>query len=336
VATDVHAHCVPVNLPAALSAVGSKLGVEVLRSAGSLRIRVLGGATTPPLNPLLMDLPARLSAMDRMGVSRQVISPFIDLTAYELGDSAGMRYARLVNELMAATVDETAGRLLALGTVPLPSGKLAATELQYAVEQLGMVGVEIGTHVHRTQLDDPALDPFWAAAEALACVVLVHPLSGASMDEPYFLGNVIGNPAATTMAVARLMFGGVIERFPSVRLCLAHGGGFLPYQAGRLERAFHAIGRSRGARLTRSPMEILGQLYYDTVLHSPAMIRSLIDLVGADHVMLGSDYPFDMGDPDPIGTLAQVPGLEATQYDSVCSGNLERLLAGIPTPRTSS
>jgi aminocarboxymuconate-semialdehyde decarboxylase len=329
VATDVHAHCVPDGLAEALAAAGGPLGLEMLQSADSIRIRIAGSRTTPPLNPLLADLPARLAAMDRMGVARQLVSPFIDLTAYELEPAAGARYSRLFNELLAATVEQAPDRLHALATVPLQSGEPAARELEYAVARLGMVGVEVGARLPAGHLDDPELAPFWAAAESLGCLVLVHPLSGASAADPYFLGNLVGNPAETTMAAARLIFGGVLDRFPSVRICLVHGGGFLPYQSGRLERGFQAIGHSRGARLETSPQELLGRLYYDTVLHSSAMIRTLIDLVGPEQVLLGSDYPFEMGDPDPVGTLDRVPGLADADRARIRSGNADRLLADL-------
>jgi aminocarboxymuconate-semialdehyde decarboxylase len=325
---DVHAHCVPSELLPILSADGGRFGIEVL-GTDPVRLRIAGQRTTPPLHPALTDLPARLAAMDAMGVARQLVSPFIDLTAYELEATTGGRYSRLFNELLAATADRAPQRLRALATVPLQSGELAARELEHALTKLGMVGVEVGARLPSGHLDDPELAQFWAVAETLGCLVLVHPLSGGTAAVPYFLGNLVGNPAETTMAAARLIFGGVLDRFPSVRVCLVHGGGFLPYQSGRLERGFHAIGHSRGARLETSPRELLGRLYYDTVLHSPAMIRTLIDLVGPEQVLLGSDYPFEMGDPDPVATLAQVPGLSEADRKLIQSANADRLLAGL-------
>lgn len=323
---DVHAHCIPDDLVDMLSAEGRSLGVEVLRAEASVRVRIAGTRTTPPLHPLLSDLTARLTAMGRMGVTTQLISPFIDLTAYELDAEEGARWSRLFNDLMAATAATAPDRLLALATVPLQSGELAAAELDRAITTLGMVGVEIGARRPAGHLDDAELTPFWEAADALGSLVLVHPLSGASANEPYFLGNLVSNPAETTMAAARLMFGGVLERFPSLRVCLAHGGGFLPYQVGRLERGYRAIGSSRGARLTTSPLELLRRLYYDTVLHSPDAIGHLVDRVGPDRVLLGSDYPFEMGDPDPIGTVTAVDSLDGDARDLILAGNADRLV----------
>lgn len=307
-AIDVHAHCVPDGLIDALTRDEARIGVEV-----------------PPLAPLLSDLPARLEAMDRMGVHRQLISPFIGLTAYHLDAPAGRRYTRLFNELMAATVQKAPDRLSALATVPLQSGWAAAGELLHAITQLGMVGVEIATATPSTSLDDKALAPFWEAADDLGCLVLIHPNAGHRGHEPYFLGNFVGNPAETTMAVARLMFGGILDDYPRIRFCLAHGGGFLPYQLGRLERGYAIYGKKKGARLRSTPRELVRRLYYDTVLHSPDMIRFLIDLVGPKHVLLGSDYPFEMGDSDPLGTLAAIPDLEPSDRDLIAGGNAELL-----------
>lgn len=265
--------------------------------------------------------------MDRMGVDRQLISPYIGLTAYELDPRAGRRYSRLFNELMADTVRRADGRLSALATVPLQSGWAAAGELGHAITQLGMVGVEIGTKTPSGHLDDRALAPFWETANDLHSLVLVHPNAAHSGREPYFLGNFVGNPAETTMAVARLMFGGILDDYPHIRFCVAHGGGFLPYQLGRLERGYTMYRDRKGARLRSSPRQLAARLWYDTVLHSAEMIKVLIDLVGPSQVLLGSDYPFEMGEPDPVSLLGMVPGLDDQDRELIATGNAERLTA---------
>jgi aminocarboxymuconate-semialdehyde decarboxylase len=310
-AIDVHAHCVPEGLTAALAQEDRRIGLDV-----------------PPLAPLLSDLPARIEAMDRMGVDRQLVSPYIGLTAYDLDPRAARRYSRLYNELMAETVRRAGGRLGALATVPLQSGWAAAGELGHAITQLGMVGVEIGTRTPASHLDDRSLSPFWETANDLHCLVLVHPNAALRGHEPYFLGNFVGNPAETTMAVARLMFGGILDDYPNIQFCLAHGGGFLPYQLGRLERGYTVYRDRKGARMRSTPRQLASRLWYDTVLHSVEMIRVLIDLVGPRQVLLGSDYPFEMGEPDPVSTLEKVPGLDDQDRELIARGNLERLTAG--------
>ncbi|TCO52279.1 amidohydrolase family protein [Actinocrispum wychmicini] len=324
-AIDIHAHCVPDGLVSALAAGGRRLGVEVLRAGETTRVQ-FAETVTAPLEPSLSDLPARLAAMDRTGVTRQVLSPFIDLTGYWLDEAAGSAYCRLFNEHMAGTVAQAPDRLSALATVPLQSGPAAAKELAYAVAELGMVGAEIGTDTGRGQLDDKELEPFWAAAAELGCLVFIHPNAAARTRFPYFLGNFVGNPSDTTVAAARLMFGGVLDRHPGLRICLAHGGGFLPYQIGRLDRGFHAYGTDWGAELTSAPRDLATRLHYDTVLHSIESTRLLIDLVGAEQLLLGTDYPFEMGDLDPLSTVAAIPGLDERERSLITHGNAEFLL----------
>lgn len=326
---DVHAHCVPVGLLETLERDGGRYGVEITSRDGTRAARIAGRVETPPLRPDLVDVDARIAAMDRARVRTQVLSSWIDLTAYALPPDAGARYARMFNEHLAATAALHPDRFLAVCTVPLQSPERAAQELRHAVERYGMVGVEIATTVDGTELDDPGLDVFWRAAHDLGCLVLVHPyraLAGRPMKR-YFLNNLVGNPAESTLAVAHLVFGGVPERFPDLRICVVHGGGFLPYQWGRLDRGYHAAPRLTAGQLTRPPSEWLRRLYFDTVLHTPQALRVLVDLVGVEHVVLGSDYPFEMGDPDPVATVEAVPGLDDAGRQLILRGNLDHLFA---------
>jgi aminocarboxymuconate-semialdehyde decarboxylase len=214
--------------------------------------------------------------------------------------------------------------------VPLQA-ECGGEELRYAISELGMVGVEIATTVAGRDLDDPDLEPFWSAAEELACLILLHPcaaLAGRGVNR-HFLENLVGNPAESTIAVGHLVFGGVLERHPNLQICAVHGGGFAPYQIGRWDHAFHRNARGAATNLTRPPSEWVSHLYHDTVLHSTRSLRMLIDLVGARHVLTGSDYPFEMGDPDPLSTIAQVPDLTDEERQLVWSGNVTRILAGM-------
>src|SRR5665811_1807370 len=158
--------------------------------------------------------------------------------------------------------------------------------------------------------DSPALAPFWAAAEELRCIVVIHPdqvLPGREKPR-YVLGNFVGNAAETTIAAAHLVFGGVLERHPDLRVCLVHGGGYAPYQAARMDHGYQAEPRLVDKRLSRTPSDYLRMLYYDTVTHSPEVMRFLLDFAGPEHVVLGSDYPFEMGEADPVGSIQRVPG----------------------------
>jgi len=332
---DVHAHCIPSDIMAALETDGYRLGVTVAERHGLRRLLIGGTPSGPPVNPALADLPARLRAMDSAGVRIQLISSWIDLAAYTLPRSQGVRFARMFNESLAQLIGVHQDRFRGLCTVPLQAPGEAAAELRHAVDVLGMVGAEVGTTVAGRELDDPALDPFWAAANDLRCLLLIHPfdaLAGRGVER-HFLSNLVANPAETTIAIAHLIFGGVLERYPDLTICVVHGGGFLPYQVGRLERGYVAKPGLTARHLGESPRTALRRLYYDTVLHDPASLAALITFAGPQRVVLGSDYPFEMGDPDPIATVAAVPGLSEDDRELILRGNVERLL-GVATQPT--
>jgi aminocarboxymuconate-semialdehyde decarboxylase len=325
---DVHAHCVPVGVLETLLTEGGRYGIELAERNGRYAALIGGRVQTSDILPSLSDTPRRLAAMDAAGVDVQLLSSWIDLTAYALDAATGLRYSRMFNEGLAATVAEAPERFRALATVPLQAPKEAAEELRHAITALGHVGVEIATTVDGRELDDPDLEPFWASAEELRAVVVVHPyasLAGRNVSR-YGLNNLIGNPAETTLALGHLIFGGVLERHPDLRLVLVHGGGFAPYQIGRWDRGFSTGARGAAEHLTRAPGEWLRRLYFDTVLHSALSLRHLVDVVGAEHVVLGSDYPFVMGEPEPVRSLDAVPGLGDGDRELILGGTLAALL----------
>jgi aminocarboxymuconate-semialdehyde decarboxylase len=327
---DVHAHCVPVGVVEALRAEGGRYGIELVEEDGRYAALIGGRVRTRGILPSLSDLPRRLAAMDATGVDVQLLASWIDLAAYALDAADGARYSRMFNEGLTATAAEAPERFMALATVPLQAPEEAARELRHAVTALGHVGVEIATTVDGRELDDPGLDPFWAAAEELRALVVVHPyasLAGRDLRR-YGLVNLIGNPAETTIALGHLVFGGVLERHPELRVVLVHGGGFAPYQIGRWDRGFSTGARGAAEHLTRAPGEWLGRLWFDTVLHSAASLRHLVDVVGPEHVLLGSDYPFVMGEPEPVAAVAAA-GLGERERELVLGGNLAALLAEV-------
>lgn len=334
-AYDVHAHTIPERVIAALDAGGHDLGVEIATIDGSRRLVIAGTPARVPLHPGLTDLDARVAAMDVAGVTVQLLSSWIDLTAYALPAGQGVRLARLFNESVAEMVAATPGRFRGLCTVPLQVPARAAEELRHAVDDLGMVGVEIATTVDGRELDDRDLDPFWAAAADLRCLVLLHPLNSLAGRgvRRHFLPNMVGNPAETTIAVGHLVFGGVLERHPDLRVCAVHGGGFVPYQAGRMERGYVGRPDLTATALTGPPRASLERLYFDTVLHDPQALAALVAFAGAERVLLGSDYPFEMGDHDPVSTVAKIPGLGEDDRALILRGNVERLIADVDSRR---
>jgi aminocarboxymuconate-semialdehyde decarboxylase len=327
VIVDVHAHHVPPAFVRRLGAGGAWGVAAEPEGDGDWRVSVNGRRARQPLRARLLDLERRLADMDESGVDVQVVSCWAALTDYAVPVRAAAGYARAFNDELAAAVAVAPDRLRGLAIVPLQAPEAAAAELARAVEELGLVGAEILTRVGERELDDPALDPFWGAAEALGCLLFVHPhdsLAGRRLER-HRIDNLVGNPAETTIALAHLVLGGVLERFPRLRICAAHAGGYLPYAAGRLDHGHRAMGDRIGPALSRSPGEWLRALHYDTVAHSAAALRFLLDFAGAERVLLGSDFPFPMGDRDPVATVLGVPRLTAGERNAVLGETAARL-----------
>jgi aminocarboxymuconate-semialdehyde decarboxylase len=319
---DIHCHYIPPALLEVIRRDGTSHSVEVLGDRGETRVSFAERAATQALPEGMLDLDGRLQWMDARGIEVQVVSPWIDFAAYVLDPDDGAWLARSLNELMAEAVSARPDRFRAMATVPLQEPKLAAEELSHAVSALGMRGVEIATAVRDSELDDDALTPFWSAVEELDVLVLIHPTGSmaASRLPRYFLTNIVGNPAEETAVAAHLIFGGVLERHPRLNVCLTHGGGFLPYQIGRQDRGFASKSEVTARHLTRAPSQYLRRFCYDTITHSTEALQFLIERVGVDRVLLGSDYPFPMGDPDPVATVLGA-GLEGSSADAVLGGN---------------
>ncbi|MCF3960701.1 amidohydrolase [Streptomyces fuscigenes] len=306
---DVHAHHVGALAVERIRDEGAAHGVRlVTREAGGgqvTRVEVGGRPSGLPLIPPLSDVGARLAWMASAGVDVQLVAPWMDLAGYELPPDDGLWLARVQNESAAALRAAHPDRFRIAAAVPLQAPALAADELRRAVTELGHEAVQIGARVGDGGLDDPSLAPFWRAAEDLDVPVIVHP---AELDVPermrrLFLHILVGNPAETTFAAAALLLGGVLEAHPGLRVLLVHGGGFVPYQIGRLERGFTAAPPPVRARGTRSPRQLAGRLWFDTVLHDDDALRHLLDFAAPGRVVLGSDYPFPMRADQPVAAL---------------------------------
>lgn len=267
---DVHAHCIPSALIDLLEADGHRFGIEVFTDEKGLNALFAGRVKAGPLRPFLTDRVRRLETMDRAGIDVQIMSSWIDMTAYALEGRGGATYSRRLNEMLAEEAASAPGRFLALATAPLQTPEAAAEEVRYAIVELGMVGVEIATTVDGTDLDQAGLDPFWAAAAELSCPILIHPYQPlAGVEWRNNLDNLVGRPAETTLAIGNLMLSGVFDRHPDLKIVLVHGGGFLPFQLGRLDHGFRIVPHLTARNATRSPAEVARDLYYDTVLNSP-------------------------------------------------------------------
>lgn len=328
---DIHAHIVPEGLIARFLD-GERAGYAASRSEDGIRVTLAGKPSRAPLLPGMVSLELRERAMAEQGVAAQLLSPWIALCDYTLGEDDADWFHRAVNEEIAAVCKANPERYAGIGTAPLQFPDLAVAVLREAMGIHGLLGVEIGTAVSKDVfLDDPSLDPFWAEAEARGAFILIHPPleppAGAFAD--YYLNNLIQNPLQTTVAGARLIFGGVLERFPELRICLVHGGGLLPYNVGRLIRG-RLVRPEAKARMARSVEESFSRLFFDTVTHSASALGFLVQQAGADHVFLGSDYPFDMADPELVATV-RAAGLGAVKEKLVMSDGFRRLFGiGVP------
>jgi aminocarboxymuconate-semialdehyde decarboxylase len=324
---DVHAHAIPPGFADYLVQKGASIGIQTEDSDRGTRV-VYGDRVTAPMRQDLSDLQARIEWMDNAGVDMQVMAGWIDLTGYEIDAVHAVDYSRAHNDSLADYAADHADRFRIIGTVPLQAPKAAAAELEKMMAD-GFAGIEIATTVRGAALDMAGLDEVWEVAEATGAFILLHPmtpLGGVDLGR-YFMENSVGRPAESSITLAGLILSGVFERFPGLKFCSVHGGGFIPFQIGRLDKSFHAKPGLTGKHISRPPSDYLHQLFVDTVVHDPGVLRFLIDSMGADHVLLGTDYPFEMGDLDPVATLRSVPNLEAPDFHAICGGTAHALLS---------
>ncbi len=257
----------------------------------------------------------RIEDMDRLGLDRQTLSPPPVMFCYWAEPRAAQAFARMQNEHVAAVVAAHPARFSGMATVPLQDPELAIAEVRHARERLGLGAVEIGTCPGGRDFDDPLLFPFFEACRDLGMAIFVHPatpLVGAERMPSYYFPLIVGNPLETALAISKLIFGGVLERLPDLRIAFAHGGGAFPYTLARLNHGWKV--RPEGpAAIPKEPREYARRIYVDSLTLHPRNLRFLLEELGGDRVMLGSDYPFDMGDPDPLKSLAEAALDPATQ-----------------------
>jgi aminocarboxymuconate-semialdehyde decarboxylase len=269
----------------------------------------------------------RLRDMDEMGLDVQLVSPSPSQIYFALPIEVAAPAARMVNDGVAAFVAGKPDRFLGLGTVPLQDAHEAAAELERCMTKLGCKGVEILTNVNGDELSHPMFEPFWARAAALEALVMIHPLGfteGQRLSR-FYLNNVIGNPVETTLAIHHLIFDGVLERHAALKILAVHGGGYAAASAGRMDHAWGARSDSRGT-LPHPPSSYLKTFYFDTVVFTPQHLDALVRAFGADRVLMGTDYPFDMGEYDPLGHVASIEGFDAATRAAIAGGNAKRLL----------
>jgi len=324
-AVDIHAHVYPEPYLALIDKEGERFGVRLNRDNPRGPVIHARGAPTAPLKPQFYDLELRRKEMNRQGVRVHALSLTTPMVYWADGD-LGLRLARAVNDAMAQAHTAFPDRFVGLATLPMQEPKLALDELDRAARLPGIRGVYLGTNVLGRELSDPDFLPVYERMDALRLPLFLHPVVviGAERLAPYYLGNLLGNPFDSAVAAAHLIFGGVLDRWRRLTVCLPHAGGAFPYLVGRLSRGWKV--RSECKHLKRPPSAYLRRFTYDTVSHSAEALRYLIGLVGADRVMLGSDYCFDMGYERPVEVITRLRGLSRSDQARILGGNAIRLL----------
>jgi aminocarboxymuconate-semialdehyde decarboxylase len=324
-AIDVHAHILSDETMGLLHDALPKLGIKHTAVDDDFGVLEVAGTAYRPFPRGGWDLDRRLKDMDTAEVDMQVVSNTPQTFLYGLDAEIVATTSRIQNDQIAKLVDERPDRFMGLATLPMQAPELAAKELTRAARDLGLKGCQIGSNIHGKNLDDPSLAPVWAAADELGAFIMVHPVQVAGADrlKSYYLANLIGNPLDTTIATACLIFGGVVDRHPSIKFFMVHGGGFAPYQAGRWSHGWHVRSEPK-VHLKEPPDAAIKRLYFDTILHGQPALEFLVATFGASHVLLGSDYPYDMG---TLECARQVGALSIPQADrdTILSGQALKL-----------
>ncbi len=318
---DVHGHLVPPDLLGAIrNERGRFASLRPVEDGGGLAIAFAGGKPSRPIMKGLSDVAARVAWMDAQGIDRQVVGGWPDWFGYELPAAEGEAWCRLFNDMQFAAA-KAEPRFVPLASVPLQDGARAAAVLKAAVAA-GFPGAMISTLPHGigSVLDAPDLDPFWAAADETGAVIHIHPSydAGDTRVNDYGLANGVGRISDAIVAVARLLCSGHLTRYRNARIFVPMGAAGLPFLLGRLVRN-HAITPGIG-----DPAQGLGLLYTDSILHDPRVLRFVVEMIGADRVMLGSDMPFPIGDAEPAKIVAAA-GLKPDQAASITGGLAEKL-----------
>ena len=330
---DVHTHFIPESYvrlveknPEAARATSSR------NERGQLFIKPVKNCPLPlgygPFELAMYDVKAKLASMDRGGVDLGAISAPSNMFFYSSEPADALHLARMWNDGVAQMCRAHPDRFVGLATVPLQDPRLAIAEMERAVGELGFRGVEIGTSIDGRDLDAPEFFPFFERARAIDAFVMVHPSACAicgGRAEKYYFQNVMGYMLESALALGSLIFGGVLERLPGLKLYSTHGGGFLPYQIGRLDHV-REVRRECAGLVPSAPSEYLRRVHFDSITHSTLALSYLISLVGVERILLGTDDPMDMGEPRPLRFVESIPGIGDAERRAIMGGNAARLL----------
>jgi aminocarboxymuconate-semialdehyde decarboxylase len=327
---DIHTHVVPERFPP-YAGKGRDVPWPSMADAHACHKHVIiSGSVYRTVFEGCWSVPRRIEDMNGMRVACQALSPMPELLSYWLPLDDARTLLRYLNDEIAAMVARAPQRFVGLGAVPLLDVDAAVRELEYVVKTLGFAGVEIASHVNGTSIGDARFEPFFAAAETLGAAVFVHALRPAGQERIVgaFPEQAVCFPGDIGLACASMITGGIGARHPGLRIAFSHGGGVMAMLLPRLMHAWQAIAKAK-ASLAEPPAVTARRFYYDHLVFDPAAVKLIVGIFGASQVLVGSDYPFNMGDPDPVGTLERAR-LDAAAHAAITAGNARRFLALAP------
>lgn len=326
-AIDIHHHYVPQVLLDEVKRHGNSLGVEISQTSDGRTSLSFAGGEKYQIQPDLPEIDKRLRIMNEGKIAVAVLEAHTASLGYRLDGARGESWCRLYNEGLHELVRKRPDRFVALAAVPLQDPPRAAAVLEHAIGELGFCGGYIGSNVNGRYYDSKEFDPFWRKAEELDALVVMHPedVAGSERMGPYGLRLICGNPADSALSLGFLTYSGVFDRFPGLKLCVLHGGGFFPYHLGRFDQGHAARYGARAAEAAAPPSAYLKNLYFDTLVYRVDALDYLKGIAGADHLLVGTDYPYTLGD---WMAVEKVEALQCPQAEkeAILSGNARRLL----------
>ena len=323
-AIDLHTHVIPPTVVEAVRRDPKRYGMQLAERDGRIFFERRGQLRE--MEREFYDIDAKIAAMDRMRVEISALSVAPPTYFYALPPDAGLAASRLSNDGIAQMVAKYPARLRGMATLPMQDPDAAIVELERVVKNHGFKAVELGTSVEGEMLADMKFRKVLKTIEQLGCFVFAHPYDCAARGamDAYELANTVGYPLDSTLMAAHLMASGALDDLKTLRIVIPHGGGYVPYQIGRFARA-HKHRPAAGAASKSSPYDLFKRFYFDALTHDPCSTRHLINMAGADHVVIGTDNPFNMGYEDPIAALEATPGLTAEEKAQIVSGTARRL-----------
>ena len=329
-AIDIHHHYIPLELIEEVKTNGKALGVEYFppkeAKDNSFQIQFPKGSRFRP-DPRMTEINNRLEVMTKGNIGIATVEVHTACVGYELDGSRGETWSNLYNEAIMNLVKRYPDRFIGVATIPLQDPPRAARVLEHAIRDLKMSGVTIASNVVGKYFDNGDFDPFWAKAQELDVLMIMHPewVAGADKMNPYSLRSICGNPADTTLSVTYMMYTGIFDRFPNLKLGLLHGGGYVPYHLGRLDQGMSGGSGSSRIPAKLPPSKYLKNLYFDNLVYRIETVEYLKRMVGADHIMVRTDYPFDLGDWNAAAKI-QTMNCTESEREAMLHGNARKLM----------